>query len=118
MTPDHLSIRRRYRVTGIGITYRAAKCGQYCAVTEPADDEPMLTVDQGYLAAYYFIRQFYERDGRKPESMFSLLSWMELDGPRLSSDPAQWFDWMNSVSHALERGEAGFADPLPQPLSK
>ena len=81
-------------------------------------DEPLLTLDQGYLAAYYFIRQFYERDGRKPESMFFLLSWMELEGPRMSSDPAQWHDWVRSVSEAAERGTEGFTDPLPAPLSR
>jgi hypothetical protein len=88
------------------------------AVTDPRDGEPRLTADQGYVAAYYFIRQFYERDGRKPESMFLLLSWMELEGPRMSSDPAQWEDWMRSVDESLDRGAERFSDPLPAPLSE
>jgi hypothetical protein len=87
-------------------------------VTETDAAEPTLTLDQGYLAAYYFIRQFYERDGRKPESMFFLLAWMQLAGPRMSSDPAQWFDWTASVAEAMERGTAGFAEPLSPPLFK
>ena len=71
------------------------------------------------MAAYYFIRQFYERDGRKPESMFFLLSWMELDGPRMSSDPAQWDDWLAAVAKSIESGATEtFANPLPAPLSK
>jgi hypothetical protein len=88
-------------------------------VTEPETNEPLLTLDQGYLAAYHFIRQFYERDARKPESMFFLLSWMTLEGPRMSTDPAQWHDWLASVRKAIERGaDEAFAEPLPAPLSK
>jgi hypothetical protein len=87
------------------------------AVNAPATDDTVLTLDEGYLAAYYFIRQFYERDGRKPESMFFLLSWMELDGPRMSSDPAQWHDWVASAAKAIGRGVDGAFADLPEPLS-
>ena len=34
--------------------------------------------------------QFYERDTRKPESMFHLLTWMQLEGPHESHDSVQW----------------------------
>jgi hypothetical protein len=81
-------------------------------------DEPLLNLDQGYLAAYCFIRQFYERDGLKPESMFFLLDWMRLEGPRMSGDPAQWSDWVKSVSEAMERGSEVFADPVSPPRSR
>ena len=82
-------------------------------------DEQLLTVDQAYLAAYQFLRQFYERDGRKPESMFLLLSWMELEHPRMSSDPAQWDDWVKSVEAALARQpDEQFTEPLSPPLTK
>jgi hypothetical protein len=82
-------------------------------------DEQLLTVDQAYLAAYQFIRQFYERDGRKPESMFLLLSWMELEHPRMSSDPAQWDDWLKSVEAALaQQPDEQFSEPLSPPLTK
>jgi hypothetical protein len=84
-------------------------------MSDASTDEPRLTLDQGYLAAYEFIRQFYERDARKPESMFNLLSWMRLEGPRLSADPAQWHDWTTSVSQALDMGQE---KNLSQPLSK
>jgi len=88
-------------------------------VPEATETEPTLTLDQGYAAAYYFIRQFYERDSRKPESMFFLLSWMELEGPRMSGDPAQWHDWLRSVEKALEHESGEFSvEGLPQPLSK
>jgi hypothetical protein len=40
------------------------------AVPDIDPDEQLLTVDQACGAAYQFIRQFYERDSRKPESMF------------------------------------------------
>jgi hypothetical protein len=98
--------------------YRLGLSATMSTVTDSQEEELRLTADQGYLAAYYFIRQFYERDGRKPESMFLLLSWMELEGRRMSSDPAQWEDWMHSIDVALERGGDGFSDPPPPPLSK
>jgi hypothetical protein len=82
-------------------------------------DKQLLTVDQAYLAAYEFIRQFYERDGRKPESMFLLLSDMELEAPRMTSGPAQWHDWVSSVAKAVEPGEhSPFSEPVSQPLTK
>jgi hypothetical protein len=82
-------------------------------------DDQVLTVDQAYLAAYEFIRQFYERDSRKPESMFHLLSWMRLEQPRMSSDPAQWDDWLASVGSAISGGsEERFSAPLSAPLTR
>jgi hypothetical protein len=88
-------------------------------MTEVTKAEPSLTLDQGYAAAYYFIRQFYERDGRKPESMFFLLCWMELEGPRQTSDPAFWNDWLSSVAKAIEHKSGDFSsEPLPEPLSQ
>jgi hypothetical protein len=79
-------------------------------------DDPQLTLDQGYLAAYHFIRQFYERDSRKPEPMFHLLTWMELEGPRQSRDPAQWNDWLLSVEKAMQPGSTT-QQAIPPPLS-
>jgi len=88
-------------------------------MTETSTSEPLLTLDQGYLAAWHFIRQFYERDARKPESMFLLLTWMALDAPRMSSGPAQWDDWMGAVAKATEQGiEGTFAESLSHPLTK
>lgn len=88
-------------------------------MTYASGSEPLLTLDQGYLAAYHFIRQFYERDARKSESMFFLLTWMRLEAPRMSADPAQWDDWLGAVTKALAEGtDRPFADPLPDPLSK
>lgn len=79
-------------------------------------DEPSLTIDQGFQAAYHFIRQFYERDARKPESMFLLLTWMEMEGPRQTRDPAQWEDWLVSVGKARD-SSADLPGPLPPPKS-
>jgi hypothetical protein len=87
-------------------------------VSDSSASEPSLSLDDGYLAAYSFIRQFYERDGRKPESMFFLLLWMQLEAPRMSQDPAQWSDWVRSVSEARERGTEVFSDPISDPLSQ
>jgi hypothetical protein len=82
-------------------------------------DEHLLTVDQAYLAAYEFIRQFYERDSRKPESMFHLLSWMQLEQPRMSSDPAQWNDWLASVGAAISLSpDEQFSEQLSAPLTR
>ena len=79
-------------------------------------NEPQLTLDQAYLAAYDFIHQFYERDGLKPESMFHLITWMELERPRESSDPAMWPDWINSVAKITGTGtEELFAESVSQP---
>jgi hypothetical protein len=81
-------------------------------------DDQVLTVDQAYLAACEFIRQFYERDSRKPQSMFHLLSWMQLEQPRESSDPAQWQDWLACVGAAISMGsDEQFSIPLSQPLT-
>jgi hypothetical protein len=88
-------------------------------VTDAQNPEPLLTIDQSYLAAYHFIRQFYERDARKPESMFLLLSWMTLEAPRTSSDPAQWHDWLGAVAKAVTAGMDGaFTEALSEPISK
>ena len=92
--------------------------GKMRAMPEIDPDSQLLTVDQAYLAAYQFIRQFYERDGRKPDSMFLLLLWMQLDAPRMSMDPAQWHDWIASIEKALELGDSSaFSEPLSAPLS-
>jgi hypothetical protein len=89
------------------------------AMSDARADEPRLTLDQGYVAAYEFIRQFYERDSHKPESMWNLLQWMQLEGTRLSADPDQWHDWATSVSKALDSGqEAVMSQPLSPPGTK
>ena len=88
-------------------------------MSDLSNDEPLLNLDQGYRAAYDFIRQFYERDSRKPESMFNLLSWMQLQGSRVSADPAQWHDLVTSVSRSVELGEEELlSEPLSRPVSK
>ncbi len=82
--------------------------------SDAGTDEPRLTLDQGSLAAYVFIRLFSERDCRKPESTFNLLRWMQLEGPRLSVDPALWHDWTLCVRKALEVDQESL---LSRPLS-
>jgi hypothetical protein len=88
-------------------------------VSDSLSDEPLLTLDQAYLAAYYFILQYYERDGRKPISMFLLLDSMEMDAPRETSDPASWHDWTLSVARAIElEGFEDFSSSISRPLSE
>ena len=85
-------------------------------VLDPDSEEPLLTLDEAYVAAWYFVLQFYERDGVKPESMFFLLDWMQLVGKRESSDPALWHDWLASVQKALDRESGDFHfPPIPAP---
>ena len=88
------------------------------SMTEPIEIEPLLTYEQAYIATYHFIHQFYERDTAKPTSMFFLLSWMALDGPEQSSDPAQWFDWLKSARKAIDMDRSdAFEEHLSQPLT-
>jgi hypothetical protein len=82
---------------------------------DAADGENFLSLDDAYVAAWFFIRQFYERDGRKPESMFLLLNWMRLDAERATADPAQWSDWMASVGQALSRDKSDLRLPEVSP---
>jgi hypothetical protein len=84
-------------------------------MTSPQDAKQFLTLDQAYIATWSFIHQFYERDEQKSESLFSLLTWMELDDARESSDPMQWHDWVRAVDQALARGNDVFSDPVSPP---
>jgi hypothetical protein len=111
------SIAQGHTVPGIGA--RRPTIRQYGTLPDIDPDNQVLTVDQAYLAAYEFIRQFYERDSRKPVSMFHLLSWMQMEQPRESSDPAQWYDWLTSVGTAISQGsDEQFSIPLSQPSSR
>ncbi len=57
----------------------------------PTDGEDeLLTIDEAYLAAYFFVRQYYVR-GRSTAVML-MLSGMTLWGPRDTADPAHWSD--------------------------
>jgi hypothetical protein len=87
-------------------------------VIDKQTSEPLLTLDQAYVAAWFFIRQFYERDGMKPRSLFFLLEWMQLVGKRDSSDPAHWHDWLIAVETAVQRDGDDFRfPPVSPPLS-
>jgi hypothetical protein len=66
-------------------------------------DEPMLTLDQAYRAAYQFIHEYYLREPIEP-FMLMLVSMGPLtdsSSPRETSDPATWNDWMKSVRAAF-----------------
>jgi len=83
-------------------------------MTQP--DEPLLTVDQAYCAAFHFIRQYYEREPIVPFLVLlqSMYPWTEGGDPRLTSDPATWHDWMSSVQAALSAKELPTLRGLPE----
>lgn len=71
------------------------------------DEEPVLTLEEAYRAAYYFVLQYYGRERITPFML--MLSSMKLEGKQQTSDPAHWNDWLASVQKAL-------ASPaLPEP---
>jgi hypothetical protein len=73
------------------------------------DNEPRLTLDEAYRAAYHFIAQYYARERITPFML--MLSSMELEGERQTSDPATWHDWLASVEKALESPDLPTVDP-------
>jgi hypothetical protein len=74
-------------------------------MTDP--DEPMLTLDEAYRAAFHFIKQYYEREPITPFVLMlhSMTPWAENGNLRQTSDPATWHDWMSSVNAALASEE-------------
>jgi len=73
----------------------------------PAADEPLLTLDEAYRAAFHFINQYYEREPIVPFMlMLHSMTPCSQDGdPRQTSDPATWHDWMASVRAARQSDE-------------
>jgi hypothetical protein len=68
----------------------------------PEDDEPSLTVDEAYRAAFHFINQYYEREPIVPFALMlhSMTPGTPGGNPRQTSDPATWHDWLSSVRAA------------------
>ena len=84
---------------------RSAVHPQTVRMTDP--DEPMLTLDEAYRAAFHFIKQYYEREPITPFVLMlhSMTPWAENGNLRQTSDPATWHDWMSSVNAALASEE-------------
>jgi hypothetical protein len=75
----------------------------------PVEREEM-SVREAYLAAYYFVRAYYERGGRRDGSVTLLLTALgpspdpnDPDGFR-TDDPASWDDWLAAVEKARREG--------------
>lgn len=60
----------------------------------------MLTTEQAYRAAYYFIEQYHQRSG-DPETA-QMLRWMSITSDGVTFDPAYWPDWLDAVDRAAE----------------
>lgn len=79
---------------------RCARFG-WIGHTGPMSDRN-LTEREAFRAARYFIEQFNERE--KSEALELLIGWMAegtWDDPLETSDPAQWYDWVQSVDRVL-----------------
>jgi hypothetical protein len=78
------------------------------------DEEPLLTLEEAYRAAYYFVMQYYGRERITPFML--MLSSMKLEGKQQTSDPAHWNDWLASVEKALTSPDLPDPDaPLDNP---
>jgi hypothetical protein len=60
----------------------------------------MLTENEAFEAMRRFLQAFWERGGSNPESdLVDVLSWTASDvwADGVTSDPAQWDDWLSAV---------------------
>jgi hypothetical protein len=62
----------------------------------------MLTVEQAFQAMRCFVDQFMQREPAEYRSRFEqIIDWTRIEADGITSDPAQWEDWMASVERAL-----------------
>jgi hypothetical protein len=74
-------------------------------------DEPLLTVDEAYRAAYHFVSQYYARERITP--LFLMLHSMALAEDGDPHDSATPDDWVSSVKAALASPDLPYpAEPL------
>ena len=60
-----------------------------------------LTVEEAFEAMREFVRQYNEREPvERRESIDQPLRWTERERDGLTSDPAQWSDWLHAVERA------------------
>jgi hypothetical protein len=80
----------------------------------PENEEPLLTIDEAYRAAFHLINQYYGRERITPFMLMlnSMGPW-DSEQPKLreTSDPATWNDWMRAVSAALDSPDLPSVDP-------
>ncbi|HEY3548014.1 MAG TPA: hypothetical protein VGK17_18230 [Propionicimonas sp.] len=83
----------------------------------PDAEEPLLTVDEAFRAAFHFINQYYKREPIVPFVLLlhSMTPWTPGGDPRQTSDPATWHDWMGSVRAARASEQLpDFRSPPPE----
>lgn len=73
----------------------------------PDADEPLLTADEAFRAAFHFINQYHEREPIVPFGLLlhSMTPRTTGGNPRETSDPATWHDWLASVRAARASGQ-------------
>jgi len=63
-----------------------------------------LTTIEAFEAMRSFVAQFASREPEGNRLAFQLLLvWTEIDSDEQTSDPAQWHDWLRSVTEARSR---------------
>jgi hypothetical protein len=76
----------------------------------PESDEPLLTVDEAYRAAYRFVAQYYARERITPFML--MLHSMALDpADGEPNDPATWHGWLAAVNAARASAELPAVEP-------
>lgn len=65
--------------------------------------EQMLSTHLAFEAMREFLRRFNEREDPKERLVIDLLlSWTEFQHDGLTTDPAQWDDWLQAVAFVLD----------------
>ena len=71
-----------------------------------------LTERQAFDAMRVFLEAFWLRGGADVESeLASLLSWTQIAADGITMDPAQWNDWRDAVTSALQADDAAVGNP-------
>jgi hypothetical protein len=71
---------------------------------------PLLSARDAYLAMYYFVREYWERGGRRDGNVTLLCNDLgPLEDPSdpgrvKTTDPAFWDDWLAAVKRARTEG--------------
>ena len=71
--------------------------------TYPSNAEKKVSVEEAYKAAFHFLFDYWERDGRPDDSCAKLLSWMQpVKATGAPTDPAMWHDWITALQKSDE----------------
>lgn len=101
---EHRLCRVHLSTTGSNYVDEVAQCH-----SSETQEEPRLTIDEAYRAAYHFIVQYYARE--RTTRLMLMLHSMGLEGDRMTNDPATWDDWLASV----EKARTSLRLPAPAP---